>query len=99
MGMGARDTAGGDLGVKGVGGKWVREEPGGRGMVGNWDGSRAWGVELGGRGGRVGVVFATGQGGAKICRPAPAPAGVLAHNLLPAPPRWLIRGPAIKPVG
>ena len=39
------DTAGWDLGVKGVGGKWVREEQGGRGhgnrvgvggMVGNW---------------------------------------------------------------
>ena len=42
------------------------------------------------------LVFATGRGGAKICRPAPSPAGVLAHNSRPAPPRRLIRGPAIE---
>ena len=45
------------------------------------------------------LVFATGRGGAKICRPAPAPAGVLAHNSRPAPPHQLFRGPAIKPIG
>ena len=45
------------------------------------------------------LVFAIGQGGAKICCPAPAPARVLAQNLHPAPPRRLIRGPAIEQKG